>query len=114
MAGNYEAPSEGSSGLEEAAVKMNEVQKPEYTGTVKTADETKAFIECVDLKEQFGGQDVYVHPNVGAPVGLMPGDVVAFNLHVSKDNKPQASAPLWKLVGQLRPDQELTFGPCIG
>ncbi|CAJ1409209.1 unnamed protein product [Effrenium voratum] len=68
----------------------------EYVGQVKQILQNGCgFIECNEVKELYD-QDAYVHSTVMEQCGLMPGDEVCFNVHVSAAGRPQVSAPCWK------------------
>lgn len=59
-------------------------------------------------------EDVYVHSSVAEPGAVEPGDLVAFQIHVSNKNMPQASAPLWKQVGWKPKGIAVSFGEYQG
>lgn len=67
-------------------------------GTVKITYQHKGF-SMIESPDSGLEADVYVHHSVAAPQELIPGDPVAFKVHVNAKGQPQASAPFWKLVG---------------
>jgi len=64
-------------------------------GTVGTILNTgSGFITCDEAKEEHG-YEPFVHFSVAQQCGLMEGDPISFNVHVSSAGKPQVSAPVW-------------------
>lgn len=68
-----------------------------YTGTIKSFSVVNSygFITCPEVAEQFNGADVYLHGTAFEfaqldPGSISVGDTVSFEIHVSKDGKPQA------------------------
>jgi len=66
-----------------------------------------SMVTCPSWSDQ---EDVYVHSSVAEPGAVELGDLVAFQIHVSHKNMPQASAPLWKQVGWKPKGMAVTFG----
>merc|ERR1719428_1128176 len=94
-------------GREEKAGTGERVWQPSglmFVGTVRISDGEKAFINCDALKMQYG-RDTYVHKRVAEAASLKVGDVVGFELHVSRAGMPQASSPIFKVVaGRSHPE----------
>jgi len=68
---------------------------PPNMGTVtRVLGNGSGFIDCPEVSEVYG-KDVFVHGSVVEQCGLKTGDVLAFDVHVSKDGNPQVSAPCW-------------------
>merc|ERR1719436_1261017 len=59
-------------------------------------------------------KDVFMHRNVVDPVSIEEGDIVGFTVHWSKDDRPQASTPVWKLVGAGQSNRGPEFGQFQG
>jgi len=70
-----------------------------------------SMVTCPAWSDQ---EDVYVHSSVAEPGAVVLGDLVAFEIHVSHKNMPQASAPLWKQVGWTPKGVAVTFGQYQG
>lgn len=64
--------------------------EPRYRGRLKSFDPTKGFgfIECPELRQQFGRSDVFLNQAVEG--GIVVGSTVSFVVELSKDGKPQA------------------------
>lgn len=60
------------------------------------------FVQCLAASEQFG-RDVWAHKAVMSECGLVPGDVICFNVHINKLQWPQLTAPVWKIVSPQTP-----------
>ncbi|CAK0859823.1 unnamed protein product [Prorocentrum cordatum] len=82
-------------------------------GTVKTPIPSKGF-SLVEAPDSGHEADVYVHSSVAPPEALQPGEVVAFRLHISPKGQPQASAPLWKLIGTPLDESPAQLGEFVG
>lgn len=68
---------------------------PPNMGTVtRVLPNGSGFIDCPEVSGVYG-KDVFVHGSVVEQCGLQTGDVLAFDVHVSKDGNPQVSAPCW-------------------
>lgn len=71
-----------------------------------------SLLECPDSGLS---EDVRVDRSVAEPRDLAVGDAVAFKLRVSDSGRPEACAPLWKMVGfPSEEDEELEFGEHVG
>jgi len=82
-----------------------------YVGTVKTANEGFAIVDCPDSGYEAG---IYVHKASADLSQLQEGDLLAFEIHISKQGKPQVSAPVWKHAGFTKKDGSLEFGEFLG
>mmetsp|Transcript_8523 Transcript_8523/g.20225 ORF Transcript_8523/g.20225 Transcript_8523/m.20225 type:complete len:630 (+) Transcript_8523:51-1940(+) len=68
---------------------------PENQGSVsRILGNGSGFMDCPELSSVYG-KDVFIHGSVVEQCGLRPGDVLAFDVHISKDGNPQVSAPCW-------------------
>eukprot|EP00929_Paragymnodinium_shiwhaense_P081545 TRINITY_DN426_c0_g1_i1.p1 TRINITY_DN426_c0_g1~~TRINITY_DN426_c0_g1_i1.p1 ORF type:complete len:381 (+),score=144.36 TRINITY_DN426_c0_g1_i1:95-1237(+) len=87
-------------GMSKAAYKVGKGEKV-YYGKLRhyNAEKSSGFIYCEDV---FGehGQEVYAFKNVLEEAQAGVGDELAFFLHWSAKNQPQASAPLLRLSSQ--------------
>lgn len=77
---------------------FKEDQEPcfgDFVGEIITVSATgNGFISSPDNRKVYE-RDCFVHYSVMKICGLSQGDIVAFNVHMSENGTPQASAPLW-------------------
>jgi len=84
-----------------------------YFGNVNHTDGMKGFC-MLDCPTSGASKDVYVHTSVVPSEALQLNDTLAFTLHWNKKGDPQASAPVWKLCGNLYWLKSLEFYEYIG
>eukprot|EP00441_Pelagodinium_beii_P031600 CAMPEP_0197640966 /NCGR_PEP_ID=MMETSP1338-20131121/15073_1 /TAXON_ID=43686 ORGANISM="Pelagodinium beii, Strain RCC1491" /NCGR_SAMPLE_ID=MMETSP1338 /ASSEMBLY_ACC=CAM_ASM_000754 /LENGTH=567 /DNA_ID=CAMNT_0043213861 /DNA_START=103 /DNA_END=1806 /DNA_ORIENTATION=+ len=58
--------------------------------------------------------EVWVHNSIAQVFELSIDDLVAFRVHINKQGQPQASAPIWKMVGIIKEREHISFGEYIG
>eukprot|EP00928_Gymnodinium_smaydae_P075883 TRINITY_DN588_c1_g1_i1.p1 TRINITY_DN588_c1_g1~~TRINITY_DN588_c1_g1_i1.p1 ORF type:complete len:475 (+),score=36.48 TRINITY_DN588_c1_g1_i1:99-1523(+) len=71
-----------------------------FVGTAKIVDNFKGYslIECPEAGYR---HDIYCPKYTVEPSFLEKGDQILFPIFTNKDGKPQASVPVWKLVGKF-------------
>merc|ERR1719473_1564248 len=84
---------------------------PVLVGTVTHVDAQKAFIGCPMVKMQYG-RDTYAHQRVVEAAQLQVGETVGFELHVNKQGMPQASSPIFKVIGAK--NSPVKFAQAVG
>ncbi|CAE8687470.1 unnamed protein product [Polarella glacialis] len=68
----------------------------EYQGLVAgILPDGSAHIECLDIKEAFGGRSAVVPEFVIADCGLVEGNLVCFSVQVTGEGIPEVIAPCW-------------------
>lgn len=80
-------------------LEIGEVPEGFIVGTITRQDEGRNVCWIAAPQSEFE-QDIYCHGSVAWPQMTAPGDVVAFGVHVNRQGRPQASAPLWKRAGR--------------
>lgn len=66
-----------------------------YMGRVKEVRENgSAFVDCDLVKAEYS-RDAYIRPMVMSELGVKPGDIIAFDVHVNSQGFPQVSSPCW-------------------
>jgi len=59
-------------------------------------------------------EDMFLHGAIAPPAQLATGDVITCGLHLSSQGKPQAKAPVWKIVGHIAEGTNPRFGTYTG
>jgi len=75
-----------------------EPQLPLYQGIIsRILPNGNGFVVCEEVAAAYG-RDAFIHSSVVQQCGLNVEDRIAFDVHVSKDGNPQASAPCWQQI----------------
>lgn len=102
VAADAEAEAAGANGAEE---------QPHFMGYVKTVNAHFSTLSCPDSGYD---TDVHVAKSIADPKTLKVGDTLAFTLELGQNDRPQAAAPVWKLVGPVPAGKPVPLGEYAG
>mmetsp|Transcript_14099 Transcript_14099/g.30616 ORF Transcript_14099/g.30616 Transcript_14099/m.30616 type:complete len:688 (-) Transcript_14099:37-2100(-) len=89
-------------------VLVHDLPEEYVVGTIVSKDPSKG-VTFIAGPNTGCTEEIYCHNSVADLTYLQRGDLVVFRVHMNKQGKPQASAPLWKRAGRSD-GKELSFG----
>eukprot|EP00435_Cladocopium_sp_Y103_P025892 s1882_g6.t1 len=90
-----------------------EVHFPPYQGLIhRVLPNGNGFIKCDAITAEYG-KDAFIHASVVQQCGLNEQDIIAFDVHISKEGNPQASAPCWQQIAPTSNFQAVMQAPQV-